>query len=553
MTPDSRDDRTSRAEPIAIAALMFLGAAVRVWGLRFGLPLVNARPDELLISDRAIMFIRERTLDPDFFDYPSLYLYLTAALYLAYGAIGRVVGWFSSLDAFVESWSTHWVPFFLIGRSVGAVSGTLTVLVTYWVGRRLMGRTVGLVAAAFLSLAFLHVRDSHYATTDVPMTLLVMVAMAWIVRFWQDGRGRDGVLAGLWAGLATSVKYNAAVLLVPLVAASALRESDVRRLDLGLPRSSAIVRRGCAFGAAFLLAFLLTSPYLVVNWEKALHDLQLVWGSSRAGMTPPEMLGIGWWYHLRVSLRYGLGWPLLGTGLAGLAVLAVSRRPVALLLGGFPLAYYALTGNSYNVFVRYMVPVVPFLCVTAAFLVVEFASRAARRTRVVPARVWVAVLSGLIVWPSARSVVMFDRLLTERDSRLVAADWMLANVPPGSDIYQTGNGYGHVQLEFSRPFRYRHWTWEGGRFRSARRPFERTSAWPEWIVVHQSPLPYSHVPGEVARRLRTDYMLVHFVRAVDPNDSHNVYDVQDAFFVPFAGFTHVMRPGPNIFIYRRRP
>ena len=32
-----------------------------------------------------------------------------------------------------------------------------------------------------------------------------------------------------------------------------------------------------------------------------------------------------------------------------------------------------------------------------------------------------------------------------------------------------------------------------------------------------------------------------------------VYDRQDAFFVPFAGFSGVERPGPNFTLYRRAP
>jgi len=547
-------EKTRPAEPLdrwevlALGAILAFAAAARFWGLSFGLPLVNARPDELLISDRAMSLIRQRTLDPEFFDYPSLYLYLTAALYLGYFAVGRLVGWFASLDAFVESWSTHWVPFFLIGRTVGAIAGTITVLATYGVGRRLFGRATGLLAAWFLSLAFLHVRDSHYATTDVLMTMLVMVAIGSIVRFWCDGRVRDAIRAGAWAGLATSTKYTAVALAMPILAAFALRAPRPRTFSLAAFRESGLVACGVVFGAALLI----TSPYLVLNWERALHDLRLVWASSKAGMTPPEMLGIGWTYHLRVSLWYGLGWPLFLAGAAGLVGLIRARGPVAIVLASFPLAFYALTGNSYNVFVRYMVPVVPFLCLTAAYAVWSVSERAARWAGRVPAVCWALLLGALALWPSVRSVVAFDALLTKRDSRLVAADWMLENVPPGSDIYQTGNPYGHVQLESSRPFRYRHWTWDGGSFRSTRPPWRRTAAWPEWIVVQQSPLPYSHIPVEVARRLRTEYTLVHFVRAVDATDTHNVYDLQDAFYLPFAGFVHVDRPGPNLFIYRRR-
>ena len=161
-------------------------------------------------------------------------------------------------------------------------------------------------------------------------------------------------------------------------------------------------------------------------------------------------------------------------------------------------------------------------------------------------------LAACVVWPSAESVWRFDRLLVERDSRLVAGDWALAHIPPGSTIYQAGAIYGQLQLESSRPFKYRYWVWDEGSFRVSRRPFRWTNDWPDWIVVQESPLPYAHVSPTVAAKLRHDYALEYALRVVDLNEPRNVYDVQDAFFLPFAGFEKVRRPGPNILIYRRR-
>ena len=43
---------------------------------------------------------------------------------------------------------------------------------------------------------------------------------------------------------------------------------------------------------------------------------------------------------------------------------------------------------------------------------------------------------------------------------------------------------------------------------------------------------------------------MHRIDAYTP-DPTRVYDMQDAFFIPFAGFRGVERPGPNFLIYRK--
>src|SRR5207245_2101204 len=48
--------------------------------------------------------------------------------------------------------------------------------------RELFSRRVALVAAGFLAVAFLHVRDSHFGVTDVPVTFLTVCA------FWAGVR-----------------------------------------------------------------------------------------------------------------------------------------------------------------------------------------------------------------------------------------------------------------------------------------------------------------------------------------------------------------------------
>ena len=169
--------------------------------------------------------------------------------------------------------------------------------------------------------------------------------------------------------------------------------------------------------AGCVLMFLAGSPYLLLDYGRALHDLRSLQASTSMGMTPPELLGRGWTYHLPHSLWYGVGWPMLFSALAGMVWMAARHPGPALVLGSFPVAYYVAAGAGYNVFVRYMIPVVPFLCIFAGYFVASAASAIAPAMRLRPALV-AAALGLAVAAPPAINVVQFDRLLTQEDSRI---------------------------------------------------------------------------------------------------------------------------------------
>src|ERR1041385_1570141 len=119
--PDSR-----RFVTVLLIAIVAVAAFVRFWAIGFCLPYTNHRPDETLIIDVGVLFLRGK-FSPEFFDYPWLYMWTLAGLYLLYYGWGRLAGWFSSIADLLASWRVHWAPFFYIPRMVSAAAGTLTV------------------------------------------------------------------------------------------------------------------------------------------------------------------------------------------------------------------------------------------------------------------------------------------------------------------------------------------------------------------------------------------------------------------------------------------
>ena len=190
-----------------------------VWGLGWGLPHTLAHPDETKFVSTALGF-GYGDLNPHWFGYPSLFFYLSAAAFGALYAAGRLTGDFPTLFAFKLQFFLDPSPFYLATRSLSALAGIATIVVTYRLGKELAGRAAGLVAALLVAANPLHARSSHFGNTDVTMTAFTAAALLFALRAARRGRTRDFVLAGLGLGLAVSTKYPAAFFAaaLPLVA-----------------------------------------------------------------------------------------------------------------------------------------------------------------------------------------------------------------------------------------------------------------------------------------------------------------------------------------------
>lgn len=75
---------------------------------------------------------------------------------------------------------------------------------------------------------------------------------------------------------------------------------------------------------------------------------------------------------------------------------------------------------------------------------------------------------------------------------------------------------------------------------------------PEYILVIKYPLiVYSPVPEEIIQLCHSSYRLIKTFEAIDSESRGNLFDQQDAFYLPFYGFQNVRRPGPNIYIFNK--
>jgi len=195
-----------------------------------------------------------------------------------------------------------------------------------------------------------------------------------------------------------------------------------------------------------------------------------------------------------------------------------------------------------------MIPITPFLCLTAAVAVVECARAVGRRSRRA-SRIVMAVLVILVALPSIRRVIAFDRVIAQTDTRVVAANWLDVQIGPTDWVCE-------IPATILHPVWGRPQGLHIGRFDAQRGLFESDrgeAVMPTWVVIARSPLAvYTSIPEGLMPIVESQYSLVATFRATVAGERPGVFDQQDMFFVPYADFTTRERPGPDIDIYRRR-
>ncbi len=312
----SRVDALWGGPRVALAAIVAGAAALRLVGVGYGLPFPLLSPDEKSIVPRAWNMVHGGGLDPHWFDYPSLLMYVLAPF---------------------QAWQGE--PSYLAARLVVIVLALAAVAASWWLGNSAYGGAAGPIAAAAVAVATTAVAYSRMAVTDVPLMLGVAVALALLV----SGRIE---LGGVAVGLATGFKYPGVFLVVPLLVAG---WRQPRRLALGL------------VGAG--LAFAVTNPYFIAHFGTALGDAYRVQKVARQGW-------LGFEHDHSAPIAYldrlweALG-PVLLVCVLGLAVAIARRSRNDLILASFVVVYFIdlCTLNAH--WDRYVLPLVPPLAALA--------------------------------------------------------------------------------------------------------------------------------------------------------------------------------------------
>jgi 4-amino-4-deoxy-L-arabinose transferase-like glycosyltransferase len=415
---------------IVLAVIIATAIGVRAWGIGFGLPHLY-HPDENVYVDIAQRMFKTGDWNPHFFNYPSLFLYLNALAYYPYAVfrwMGGVFGAASDIPApqmlVMGVGQTADSGTFLLGRFLTLAFGVGAVVLTYVVGKRLLGSVVvGLLAALLLAVSSTAVMSSRSITPDTFLLFFLMLAFLGAVLVYKEGEWKHYVMAGVGAGLATSTKYNALLIVLTLVAAHFLRSGWAGWRDKRLYGS--LVLAGTVFFAA--------SPFALLDFSTFLRDLSAEGEHYLSGHTGMDGNTLAWYWEY---LRSTEGIIVLLGAFEVVRGIIVRSKPI-LLLWVFPVAYFIfITGFTVRND-RTILPMLPFAFLLGASFLYESWAWAARREGVVKlaGQLLIGILGLIAVaFPLVQMIANSNIRENGVRSREEASAWVDGNIKAGAHI-----------------------------------------------------------------------------------------------------------------------
>lgn len=380
---------------------------IRAAGLHFGLP-ITAHQDEPIIVNHALAYA-SLDFNPHFFKIPPLVSYL---LFLAYVIFYAIMALFAGMsqNEFAALFFRDPTAFYLTGRAIfGAALGTASVYLVYVIGKKTLGRAAAVSAMALFAVDYLHVRDSHYLYVDIPMTFAMLVCFTFLLKHDEHGEPRSLLAAGVWMGIAVAFKYTAVPLAVPLLMVCGLRAGGHRAFFIHATQAVLVSA----------LVYFLLNPFSLLDWRFFLSQIQEQ-AASESRMP--------FWHHLRYSLFGGQSAAAICLAIAGMAALCAARIDKSWLIS-FPVVYYLMITIFSQPYERYAMPLVPFVCLFAGYLIVRIGDAAGAGRR----WVIVALTAAVAAVPLSKSIYL-DTLLVKPDTRALLREWILQKVPEGDGV-----------------------------------------------------------------------------------------------------------------------
>ena len=362
--------------------------------------------------------------NPNFFNYPSAFLYATYFVH----TLASGWGWTQEVTRSNAMWA---LPHDIIwcARLVSATLGALTASVVFLLAREVFGRNShgakwAIVAGLLCAFAPAHVQHSHFATVDIAATFWVAMTL-WLscralnfcsrnidnfdddnsknedettdesseetkLRLKADAKRQRRVLllAALCAGIGAATKYNAVIVLIaPLVATLYIEYSKLGKVKLLLG----------VFVVA-VLGFLLGCPFSVLAprefWGDGVNTgfaYELLVHPRQGSGDLFTQTGNGWLYHATFNLPFALTAPFAMAAFLGLLLSVegiVKTRKIG--LGGgrvlvpmvaFSLLYFFALGFSQVRFMRYTLLLLPTFAIFAALFIRAFIEALQTRNR----------------------------------------------------------------------------------------------------------------------------------------------------------------------------
>ena len=422
--------------------------------------------------------------EPRAFAYGHFPLYLGVAATRFFEAVGPTLtplfpeSWLFTRDILNARQAVEFRHLTAVTRALTGLVDVVVLGVLFLIGRRLYNPVTGLLAAAFLALNVMHIQLAHFFTSDPYLALFVILALYFMIRNVMSSNDRESgpphtlrdqlrrhasslnlIAAAVFIGLAVGSKFAAVMLFLPLFIALILGRVRQRWglltisvivafLSFFITNPFALLDLGCEVITPAVAAGPVTFPAL--DWrscylQNVITQGAMVRGEIDFGFTRQYAGTIPYLYFVEMQLRWGMGWLLGLLAFAGFAWAIwrgsldawrwfqgrknigqssiTSAESASLVLLAWTLPFFLTTGSFQVKFMRYLLPLTPFLMLYGAALLWQWPNRFGR-----------SLVAGVILAASAAYALSFTNIYSADHPWNIASRWIYENVPRGTLI-----------------------------------------------------------------------------------------------------------------------
>ncbi len=405
-------------------------------------------------------------LNPHYFTHPALSFYITFFAEAVFFVFSYLLGFVHSISKFADLFFVNLTPFLVAGRIPSLFFGIGTIYLVYLIGKKIWNSEAALCASLMLAVTPLCILESQTIRIRSIATFFGMLCLFFVFNILKKGRKRDYVTAGISLGLALATEYTMVFVALPLFTAIVIRYRNQKFDKNGISIS---VKKGLLLACIFALgAFVTFSPYTFFDYPANLKNIML---NLNFGLEPtltlypdttldaarrlnPDTININYARvitmlkgyitrsYCQISnlfiVEFTMGKVFATLSMAGVLFAIYKRDKKDIILLTLLAGYFVV--QPFLVFARprMIVMTYPVLLLLASRFLITSLEKIFYEKKMQKLVFYLIVF--VLALPNIAWSIKHNHQLFQKDTRLMAKEWIEENIPSGSHILLTGSG-----------------------------------------------------------------------------------------------------------------